>query len=106
MLLDVLHLVEALALKGRVADGEDLVDDQDLGFEMGGDREGETDVHSTRAVLTGSTEKLLDLGEGNNLIQIAINFRLPHAEEGGAEIDVLATCKLGVEAGSHLEQGG
>ena len=33
MLLDVLHLVDAFALKGRVTDGEDLVDDQDLGFE-------------------------------------------------------------------------
>ncbi len=37
MLLDVLHLVEAFALKGSVTVGEDLVDDQYLGFEMGFD---------------------------------------------------------------------
>ena len=38
---DLAHLPERLALERRVADGEDLVDEQDLRLEMRGDRERE-----------------------------------------------------------------
>ena len=43
---DVVHLAEAFSLELRVADGEDFVDDQDLGLEVRGDREGEPHVHA------------------------------------------------------------
>ena len=38
-LTELRHLAEALLLEVDVADGEHLVDEQDLGLEVGGDRE-------------------------------------------------------------------
>jgi hypothetical protein len=46
----IAHLPEALLLERRVTDGEHLVDDQDLGLEMGGDAEASrSSCHSNNA---------------------------------------------------------
>ena len=42
----VFHSVEALALKGKVADRQDFVDDQDLGLNTCGDGEPEAHLHA------------------------------------------------------------
>ncbi len=49
--LELLHVVEALALEGCIADGEHLVDQQDVGLHVHRDREAETDVHAGRVEL-------------------------------------------------------
>ena len=43
--------VEALLLEGGVADGEHLVDEQDVGVDLDRHREGEPDVHARGVVL-------------------------------------------------------
>ena len=65
----VLHLAEAFLLELGVADGQDLVDDQDLGFEMCGNRESKTHVHSRRIVLHRSVKEFFGLGERHDLIK-------------------------------------
>jgi hypothetical protein len=50
-LADARELVEALLLEGGVADGEDLVDEQDVGVDLDHHREGEPDEHARRVVL-------------------------------------------------------
>ena len=100
----VAHLAEALALERGVADGQHLVDDQDLRLEVRRDGEGEPHVHAARVALDRRVEELLDLGEGDDLVELAIDLGLAHAEDGAVEVDVLAAGQLGVEAGADLQQ--
>ena len=45
-----------------------------------------------------------DLGELDDLVELAADLRRAHAEDGAVEEDVLAAGQLGVEAGADLEQ--
>ena len=45
---DGAHPPDAFLLKLHVPDSKDLVDDENLRFQMSGDREGETHIHSAR----------------------------------------------------------
>src|SRR5262249_9897818 len=53
------HLAQALPLNLRVADGEYLVDDQDLGFQMRRDREGEPHLHPAGITFDRRVDELL-----------------------------------------------
>ena len=71
---DVLHLAEALLLELGVADRQHLVDDQDLRLEMRRHGEGEPHVHAARVALDRRVEELLDLGEGDDLVELALDL--------------------------------
>jgi hypothetical protein len=103
---DLLHLAEALLLEGEVADGEDLVDDQDVGLQVGGHGEGQADVHPGGIALHRRVEELLDLGEGDDLVELAIDLGLLHPEDRAVEVDVLAAAELGMEPGADLQERG
>src|SRR6266850_603889 len=105
MLPDILHLVKTFALKVDVADGEDFIHDQDLGLEVRGDREGEPDVHATRVVLHRRVGEFLDLGKGQDLVELVVELGLAHAEQGTAQIRVLSPGQLRVETSSDFEEG-
>ena len=100
------HLAQALLLELSVADREDLVDEEDLGFEVGGDGEGQADAHAAGVALDGGVDKLLDAGEGDDLVELAVDLGFAHAEDGAVEVDVVAPGQLGMEAGADLEQAG
>ncbi len=103
---DPLHGVEAFALEIRIADGENLVDDQDLRLEVGGDGEGEPHLHAARIALDRGVDEFLYAREIDDLVELAIDLLLPHAEDGAVQVDVLAAGQLGVEAGADLQQAG
>ena len=101
---DVLHLAQALALEVSVADGEHLVDEQDVRLEVGGDGEAEPHVHAARVVLDRRVEERPT--PANSTISsncVAISCAA-HAEDRAVEEDVLAAGQLGVEPGADLEQ--
>src|SRR5882757_1508905 len=91
------HAVDAAALVGRIADGENLIDDKDLRLEMRRDAEREADVHPAGVALDGHVEELLDLGKSDDLIEFAADLRAAHAQDAAVEEDVLAAGELGVE---------
>jgi hypothetical protein len=68
------HLAEALLLELGVADGEDLVDDEDFGFEMGGDGDGEADIHAAGITLDWRVEESLDLGKFDDFVEFAADL--------------------------------
>ena len=72
---DVVHLAEALPLERGVADGENLVDDEDLRLQVRGDGEAEPHVHAARVALHRRVEELLDLGEVDDLVEPAVDLR-------------------------------
>ena len=48
--------------------------------------------------------KLLDLSERDDVIEPPLDLGTPHAQDRTAQVDVLATGQLLVEARAHLEQ--
>ena len=69
-------------------------------------REGQPHVHAARIALDRRVEEFLDLGEGDDLVELAADLGARHAEDGAVEIDVLAPGQLGMKAGADLEQAG
>ena len=57
-----------------VAYGEDLVDDQDVGFEMGRDGEREPQVHARRVPLHRSVEEAFDPRECDDVVESAVDL--------------------------------
>ena len=104
LLRDVAHLAEALLLELRVADGEHLVDEQDLRLEVRGDGEREPHLHAARVALHRRVEEALDARELDDLVEPARDLRAAHAEDRAVQEDVLAPGELGMEARADLEQ--
>ena len=90
--------------KVDVADGEHFVYEENFRLEMGGDGEGEADVHTGGIVLDGGVDEFVDFGEGYDFVELAVDLSLAHAQDGAAEIRILATGELAVEAGTDLEE--
>ena len=67
----VAHLAQALLLELDVADGQHLVDDQDVGLEVRRDGERQAHVHAAGVALDRRVEELSDLGEGDDLVELA-----------------------------------
>ena len=88
----------------RFADGQDLVEQEDLGLEVGSHREGQPHVHAARVALDRGVEELLQAGELDDGVELPVDLGLVHAEDRPVQVHVLATGQLGVEPGAHLEQ--
>ena len=99
------HFPEAFFLEGGVADGENLVHDEDFGFEVGGDGKGETHLHPRGVVFELGIEEALDFGESNDFIELAVYFGFAHTENSAAHVNIFAAGELGVKAGADFEQG-
>ena len=81
-----LHPRDALLLEGLVADGEDLVGDQDVGRERRRHRKAEPDDHPRRVVLDRLVDVLADVGEGDDRVALRRDLRggqIPAARRQG-----------------------
>src|SRR5207249_7906474 len=101
---DVAHLAEALPLKCNVADREYLVDDQDVGLEVGRHGEREPHIHAARVVLDRRVQEGFDTGKVDYLIELALNLPTPHAENCTVHVDVLAPGEFAVKPGPDLKE--
>jgi hypothetical protein len=97
---------EALALELRVADGEDLIDQQNLRLDVDSHRKPETDVHPGGVRAHRLIEELTQFGELRDARQRLACFLQGEAEENGVEQRVLAAADLGMEARTEVEQRG
>ena len=98
------HLGQAFLLKARIADGQGFVDDEDFGFEMSGDREGQTHVHAARIMLDRGIQKLADFGKLDDGIEPIADFTTAHADHGPIEENVVSARQIGMKAGADFEQ--
>src|ERR1051326_2183526 len=64
----------------------------------------ESHIHSARVAFHGRVDKLFHFSEGDDLIKLAIDFGLAHAEYGAVEVDIFTTGQFGVKAGAHFEE--
>ena len=101
---DVLHFSDGFFLEFGVADGEDFIDNQYLGVEVGGDGEAEAHHHAAGVALHRGVDITFAAAEVDDFVQLLADFMFRHAQDGAVHVDVLAACHLGVEAGADLEQ--
>ena len=97
--------VEALALEGGVADREHLVDQQDLGVDVGHQREPQPHQHPRRVVLELHLGELLELGELDHLVEARPGVAWGEAHHHAVEHHVLVRGELRVEADAELDAG-
>ena len=100
----LLDSLEALLLESEIADREHLVDDQDLGLEVGRDREREPHLHATRVALHRRVDECPMSANSTISSNLRCDLRALHAEDRAVQKDVLAAGQLGMEAGADLEQ--
>src|SRR5262249_37004657 len=103
---DILHLSEALCLKFRVPDRQDLVDDQNFRLQMRGDREGQSHIHPAAVVLDRRVEKLLHAGEGDDRVEPPADFFAAHSQNGAVDEYVLAAGHFRMKPGADLKETG
>ncbi len=104
MVCHILHLPQTLLLKLRIPHGQHFVDDEDLGFEVGGYGKAEADLHAGRVEFDGGIDMFFHPAEVDDLVQFAVDLFFGHAEDGAVHVDVLAAGQFGVEAGADLQQ--
>ena len=95
---------EALALEVLVADREDLVEEQHVGLQERGDREPEPHRHPARVRADRPVDRVLDLGERDDLVEALADLGAAQALDRPVQVDVLAAAEVRVEAGAELEQ--
>ena len=103
-----LHLqdaVEAFGLEVLVADGQNLIDDQDLGAHVDGDGEAQAHVHARRIMLDRHIDVIAQFGEVQDVVKKALGLLAAEAQHRGIEIDILAPGEVGVEARAQFQQG-
>ena len=95
---------EALPLEVLVADREDLVEQQHVGLQERGDREAEPHRHPARVRADRPVDRVLELGEGDDLVEALADLGAAQALDRAVQVDVLAAAEVRVEAGPELEQ--
>ena len=103
---ELADLGEALVLEVLVADREHLVDQEDVRFEVHGDREAEAHVHAARVRLHGGVKEAADVGELLDRRHRPVHLLARESEKRAVEISVLAAAEVRVETGADLEQRG
>src|SRR5687768_6271045 len=71
---------------------------------MGGDCEAKPDVHAAGIALHRRVDELFNLGKRHDLVELAVDLPLLHAQHGAVEIDVLAARKLSMKTRAYLQQ--
>src|ERR1041384_2869520 len=97
MRCNIAHLTEAFLLKSRISDSKHLVNYEDLGFEVSCDGERQPDIHSAGVALDWRVDKFLNSGKCYNFVELSIYLSLLQSQNRAVEVDILFTCKFGVE---------
>src|SRR5204863_6154928 len=86
-----IHLPETLLLESHVTYGQHLIDHQDFGVQVSGNRKSKPDVHAAGITLNGSVEKSVNFRKSDNLIEFGDDLGLAHAEDCSVQKNVFST---------------
>ena len=102
---EVLDTAPAFLLEEHVADGERLVNDEDVGLGDGGDSKRDARDHAGGEILHGHVDEVGQLGEIDDLLEMCVDELLGVAEQHAVEVDVLARGEFEVKARAEFDQG-
>src|SRR5687767_9204534 len=94
-----------LLLKSRVTDRQDFVDDQDLRFNVGGNRKSQARVHPGRIPFHRRIDELTDPREVDDRVHLAGDLIAPHPKDRALQVQILPARQVVVKPGRHLDQG-
>ena len=94
--------IEAEVVPQRTVLRPKAVDDS--GFEVRRDSKGEPDVHAAGVPLDRRIEKLLHLGEFDNLVELRQDLLFLHSKDGSVEENVFPSGQFRVESGANFQQ--
>ena len=95
--------VLALALERLVPDRQDLIEEQDVGVDMGNHREGEPHSHSRREVLELQVDEVLELRHLDDLLEARPSVPGFESHHHAVELDVVASRELVVEPDAEID---
>ena len=97
-----------LALAGEVgvAHGHDLIDEEDLGLDGGGDSEAEAREHTGGVLIDGGIDEGADVGEVDDVVHQGVHLAAGLALEDAVEDDVFAAGEFGTETCAEGEHHG
>jgi hypothetical protein len=95
---------EALPLERLVTGGEDLVEEEDVRVQEGGNGKAEAHRHPRRVGANRPVDRILELGERDDLVEPAPDLGPGEPLDCAVQEDVLATSEVRVEPGAELEQ--
>ena len=101
---DAVELVVALLLEGGIADGQHLVDQEDLGVDVDHHREREPHEHARGVVLHLQVDEVAEFGEVDHAVEAPARLAGAEAEHGRVEHRVVARRQVGVEADPELDE--
>ena len=101
---DVTHFSQAAFLKGRIAHGQNFIDEQDLRLEKSGHRKSQAKIHSARIPFHRHIDETFHLREGNDFIELRGDLRALHAENGSVQKHIFSSGKLLVETSPHFQK--
>ena len=93
-------------LEVRVADGHDLVDQEDVGADGRRDPEANPRQHPGRILVEGRVDEVADVREIDDVLDEREHLLPRHALEDAVEDDVVATGELAIEARAEREHHG
>src|SRR6266508_587728 len=102
--LELVDLPEALALEGLVTDREHLVEQNDVGVQVGCEREPQAHVHARGVHAHGKVDEALDLGEGDDLVHPLTDVCAAEAVDGAVQVNVLPPGEIRVKTRPEPEQ--
>jgi hypothetical protein len=98
------HLAEAFFLETRVANRQHFIDNQNLWLQMRGNRKCQSNEHATGVALDGCIYELLDLGERNYFVELAVNLGFFHPQYSAVEVNIFPAAELAMKAGAHFQK--
>src|SRR6266699_2785274 len=82
------HLAKALFLKLCITNCEHFVHNEDFRLQMCCHCERQTNIHSARVTLDRGIEKSFHLGERDDLVELASDFRLAHPKNRAVQENI------------------
>src|SRR5438034_554526 len=98
------HFVKTFLLEIGIADGQHLVNNQDLRIEMRCHREGKPHIHAAGVSFYSRLEESLYSREGHDFIKPGINFAAAHSQYRAVQIYVLPSGQIRMKACADLQQ--
>ena len=98
------HPLGALGLKAEISDGEDLVDQENVGSRVRRNAEAKACVHAARIPLHGGVKERLQSGELHDLIEAVPHLAAGHTQDRTVKEYVLPPCQVRVKTGPELNE--
>ena len=100
------HFPDAFLLKADIADGEHLVDHQNIQLEMRRDGERQPHEHAAAVAFDRSVEKFLGPGKGDDFVETPPDVGFAHPQYCAVEKDIFPTGEFGMKAGADFQKAG